>query len=64
MLLDDGPVLFQVSGDLLDVLQVDPYSSDDEGRSWAVIVKDLNDDPLFIKEGVINIQGPVFDLVQ
>ena len=55
MLLDDGFVLFQVPRNLPYVLKVDPYSSDDKGRSWAVAVENLDDDPLFIVEGVINI---------
>ena len=54
VLFNNGPVLLQIPGDLIDVVQVDPDATNNKGRSWTVAVQDLDEHSLLIKEGVVH----------
>ena len=54
MLLYKGLVLVKVLGDLPDVIQVDPHSSYHRECPRTPAVDELDDDPCFVVDGIIN----------
>ena len=62
VLFNQGLVLLQIPGDLIDVHEVDPQSSNNQGGSWTVAVQDLDDQSCFVMKRVIYIERSVDDL--